>query len=236
MSKQKADIRLIFSDRDALVLVASVKVEGHDVYVMNHDPFAPGKTSHHASGRTHGDLQLAGRYPIRHNDTLGAPLATLTGLRRLHGIGGTPRRPAGIPYTPKLETRFRRNWIIEHPEHAWGLDLWVYARGQVIACETVLTTRPWPTVPIKNSLVIDWLQPNVALTFWEAADRDAYSVVRYQPSVKGYTPFEIFPEQYEGTALQSVVRPHEPDPFRKYIRQYIQDRLGTSAVVTHDWH
>jgi len=217
MAKQKAELRVVLERDGRRELVMNLSVQGYDMYVFTHHPLMGGKTSIHESGITHGSRTFLN---LREPDRSGVSLKTLDRLRYLTGFGAGEKVGGGVERNLKADTRQRRTLLFPMPPRAWGVDVWAFPPHHTIAREALLTTRPWPEVPLVGTLHADWTNPNILVTVWGGGPLNAYEVVKYEPAVKGYTPFEVFPESYEGTALYRVAH-KEPDPFRRAMREWI---------------
>ena len=215
MSKKLVELYTVLGDHPDSVLVAKAWLETKgDLYVTRHAPhLLAGKYSYHKSGVTHSYTELVSRR-AGEGQPLGQTLRGLQGYQRITGWGcPAVLEPTG--YEPKPDTEVRRTLVAPRAEIGWYWFIWAIEPGRRDLAGRISRTDPWPSIPIVASLLADWSDPWLLITFGHWTNTQPYEVVRYAPALPGRTPVEIIPHAYDGTWLDLPGprwRPGEPFP------------------------
>lgn len=210
MSKKLLEIYTVLGQPPDSVLIAKVWMEkSGDLYVTRHAPhLLSGKYSYHKSGVTHSYTDL-----VRRRSGEGEPLAQKRGFQMVTAWGcPAVLEPTG--YEPKLDTKVRRTLLAPRAEIGWFWHLWAIERNRLDIAERISATDPWPSIPVIATLLADWSDPWLLVTFSHWTNEHPYEVIRYEPAIPGRTPVEIIPRAFEGTWLEHPgPKWHPGEPF-----------------------
>lgn len=219
---QKAELRVVLRRGRGFVRLYTVKLEGDELYRLNHHELIGGKSSYHSSGVQTRETDLLNLRDYSASDG-SDPLRDTRSIRFIGGVG-FGANPSGLAASHlKSDTRRRKTLILEDSEEwekrASGLYVWALPQGYVDVIPQMIETRPWPTCPNVGAIAADWTNPALLITVWRAETATPYAVYKMTPGVKGRVPFEIVPAHYEDTWLDWTAngdrvrwRPGDPWP------------------------
>lgn len=178
----------------------TVVLQAFDLYILKLVTPLAGKTSHHASGAKHTDIDLVNaRTRSSRRQT---SLEGLKGFIQVGGLGaGSP--PILGDDQAKVDTKRRRTLSLPVPRHPWGVDVWAIETGKITIAERIAETLPWEKSEISGYILADWTDPLILMTVWQGLSDDPFEIIKYQPRVKGEegVPYFILPEKWGGTWL-----------------------------------
>lgn len=215
MSKHLADLRIYFELPDGThrrtvnvwaERTGNTRHPGFELYIERFHQVMGGRDSWHASGLTIRRTSIVQR---QHRDDE-IPLSMTHGVRHFTGFLYGHADPDAFPpfQIPSngLRSNDRRLSTIQPlPEHPHGYELFTVAPEQLSRARGILeSTLPYPDTQIDTCLVVDWLDPAIALVAWRATSGTAYTVTQEEHSPTNSVRLAVSPGVYSGTPLRGA--------------------------------